>query len=78
MDQIKGNLSNLTGSLTGTLSGIGTLSGYISQGVTSHDYLTGRDLPNQHPIEAITGLAEYIDALQNGFILYCGSATEVI
>jgi hypothetical protein len=36
-------------------------------GVTSHDELTGRALPDQHPIEAITNLAVRLDNLDGGY-----------
>jgi hypothetical protein len=75
---LSGALSKQNQIISGTITKQnGTLSGVISR-VSDHTVLTGREKPNQHPIEAITGLSDYIDALNNGFILYCGSATEVI
>lgn len=49
------------GKLTGQLSPKGNLVGSIGKGilkvtVNDHSVLTNRDLPDQHPIEAITGL----------------------
>lgn len=56
MNQITGTLSNTTASITGTLSGGQNLTGTLSRVVTDHGSLTGRDAPEQHPIEAITNL----------------------
>ena len=72
MNQIRGRLTSASDSLNGTLAG------YVIQGSTDHSKLTGRDLPDQHPMEAVTGLIEYINALEQGFVLYCGDASEVI
>lgn len=36
-----------------------------SLGIESHEQLLNRDLPDQHPIEAITGLQEALDELQS-------------
>ena len=44
-------------------------------GTFEHDKLVNRDLPDQHPIEAITGLSDFIESLG---IIYCGTSTEVI
>lgn len=53
-----------------------------------HSKLTNRDLPDQHPIESITGLREALDKKvapniedlgQNEVVIMdCGSSTEVI
>ena len=46
-----------------------------------HPALRNRDLPNQHPISAITGLQEELDSKIGGLgttIIYCGTSTEVI
>jgi hypothetical protein len=37
-------------------------------GITEHDKLTNRDLPNQHPIDAITGLREALAAKQDTLV----------
>lgn len=75
---LSGNLSRQNRRISGTISKQNeTLSGTLSQ-VSDHTILSGRDKPDQHPIEAITGLSAYINALEEGFILYCGTATEVI
>jgi hypothetical protein len=76
-DSLVGVLSEQE-TLDGSLAGEETLYGSLTGNTNIHSELTGREQPNQHPIKAITGLSEYIDALQDGFILYCGSATEVI
>lgn len=76
---LSGTLSKQNQTLSGNISKQNqTLIGMISTIILDHTKLTCRDAPDQHPISAITGLQEYIDALSNGFILYCGSATEVI
>lgn len=65
--------------LKGRLSPRQTLRGRISQQhqtlygkivnkggvITDHNLLNNRDLPNQHPIEAITGLQEALDEKVN-------------
>lgn len=56
MDHITGTLSNTTTSITGTLSGGQNLTGTLSRVVTDHGSLTGRDAPEQHPIESIKNL----------------------
>ena len=57
-----------------------------------HNKLINRDLANQHPISAITGLQDILDGLApvaftgaaedliwpNPLILYCGTASEVV
>jgi len=43
-------------------------------GTKDHTKLKNRDLPDQHPMSAITGLQEMFENL----IIDCGSATEVI
>ena len=50
-------------------------------GTFDHNELINRDLPDQHPISAITGLQEALDSkadLADLSIINCGSATEVI
>lgn len=34
---------------------------FVETGIRIHEKLTGRDLPDQHPISAITGLEEALD-----------------
>ena len=41
-----------------------------------HDDLTGRDLPNQHPISAITGLQEALSTADKSFIFEQGIASD--
>lgn len=37
---------------------------FINRTLTDHDKLNGRDKVNQHPINAITGLAEFLQTIQ--------------
>ena len=53
----------------------GEIGTFNNIGTFEHDKLVNRDLPNQHPIEAITGLSDFIASLG---IIYCGTSTEVI
>lgn len=50
-------------------------------GITStanHDTLLGRDLPNQHPISAITGLQEaLVEVSDKTFVFEQGTASQV-
>lgn len=45
------------------------------QGITEHNLLSNRDLPDQHPIDAITGLREALDNVVNN--IEGGSNIEV-
>lgn len=52
-----------------------------SMGTMFHEKLKHRDYPDQHPIEAITGLREELDGkadLSDFSIIYCGTSTEVV
>ena len=53
---LSGTLSSTTGSISGSLSAEAGVSGALSAAITSHGVLTGRDSPDQHPIDAITNL----------------------
>lgn len=63
---LTGRLSRQGGQLTGRLQPF--------TGIGDHDILRNRDLPGQHPIEAITGLEEALDAkadashIHDGFV----------
>ena len=48
-----------------------------SGGTKDHSKLTNRDLPNQHPIEAITGLREELDNISSGTGIYKGDTEPV-
>lgn len=48
--------------------GNSNLSGSSVPGTTEHNALKNRDLPNQHPISAITGLQEKLDNLNQGSV----------
>jgi len=50
------SLNPLTGTITISVSGSGTSE-------TDHRVLTGRDVANQHPISAITGLEEALSTI---------------
>lgn len=45
--------------------GVGISSGPIISGTKYHDKLENRQLPDQHPIEAITGLTEVLSEKVN-------------
>lgn len=77
MASITGKL-NAVGNMSGGIAIDYNLGGELSRIVMDHADLTGRGEADQHPISAITGLSELTDGLTNGFILNCGSATEVI
>lgn len=50
-------------------------------GTFKHDELIHRDYPDQHPIEAITGLSNALSGKLDPSdlsIIYCGTATEVV
>lgn len=54
---------------------------FIDRVENYHDRLQNRDLPDQHPMSAITGLTDALDSkvdLTDLSIIYCGTATEVI
>ena len=54
---------------------------FVNKIENDHNKLSNRDLPDQHPIPAITGLTEALAAkadLTDLSIIYCGTATEVI
>ena len=58
--------------LHGELSSRGCVEGTLGKGVTrvvtvvnEHDKLINRDLPNQHPIDAIEGLANELMSIKN-------------
>jgi hypothetical protein len=53
----------------------------VGGGTKYHDRLENRDLPDQHPIAAITGLEEALDAKVDASslsVIDCGTATEVV
>lgn len=56
----------------------------VTQGITgtfSHDRLRNRDLPDQHPIGAITGLQDALDSMlcvTEEIVLYCGDASTLV
>ena len=79
--------------LTGVIESDGCIEGYLDcdaelageiiniSYANDHSALRNRDLPDQHPISAITGLQEELDAKIGGLgttIIYCGTSTEVI
>lgn len=59
--QIEGSVSVKSGSVSGQVNVKTTIA------ITNHKDLSGRDLSDQHPISAITGLEEALDKL-NTFI----------
>jgi len=71
---IEGTLSHVShAELTGELA--------MSSSGDRHDKLRYRDIPDQHPISAITGLQEALDSkvdLIDISIINCGTSTEVI
>ena len=67
-------------SLTNTVDGDAGMV-FVNRIENDHNKLINRDLPDQHPIPAITGLTEALAAkadLTDLSIIYCGTATEVI
>lgn len=50
------------------------------QGITEHNLLSNRDLPDQHPIDAITGLRDELDNIITGadkhFVFEQGIASD--
>lgn len=48
--------------------------------IRNHDILINRDVANQHPISAITGLEEALASIPdlNDIIWDCGTASEVV
>ena len=53
----------------------------VGGGTMLHDRLQNRDLPDQHPIAAITGLQDALDSKVNVIdisVIYCGTSTEVV
>lgn len=65
-------LTSCTRGQTGMFNNIGTYE---------HDRLIHRDYPDQHPIDAITGLREILNnivTIDDLSIIYCGTSTEVI
>lgn len=67
-------------SLKNTIDGDGDLV-FVNRINGDHNLLTNRDLDDQHPISAITGLADELAArpiLADLSIIYCGTSTEVI
>lgn len=64
---LNGTLSE-TANIIGTLDGINNISGQVAVpkeiGYKEHERLTGRDKPNQHPIQAITDLPTSLENLQ--------------
>jgi len=71
------------GEVCGSIESDGEIHGVLDSiiYVTDHPALRNRDLPDQHPISAITGLQEELDSKISGLgttIIYCGTSTEVI
>lgn len=71
MEEIKlyGSINN-NSTLTGEISANGSINGSLGKGVTKviindHDLLKNRDLPNQHPIDAIEGLHNELMSIKN-------------
>lgn len=71
--------------LVGTIDSPAALVGELSISkviyANDHNRLRNRDMDDQHPISAITGLQDALDSKvdENGFyIIYCGTSTEVI
>ncbi len=64
---LNGTLSGVS-NVEGTLEGINDISGEITVpreiGYREHERLTGRDKPEQHPIDAITDLPVSLENLQ--------------
>ena len=72
-----------SGEVVGYLDSPAELVGELSSVIYANDHsvLRNRDLPDQHPISAITGLQEELDSKIGGTgitIIYCGTSTEVI
>ena len=71
MEEIKlyGSINN-NSTLNGEISTNGSINGSLGKGVTKvtvndHDLLRNRDLPNQHPIDAIEGLNNELMSIKN-------------
>lgn len=71
MEEVKlyGSIINES-TLNGEIESKGSIDGNIGRGVTKvtvndHDLLKNRDLPNQHPIDAIEGLREELMSIKN-------------
>ena len=64
------HLANITALLA---SGAGSGGG---SGVTAHNLLSNRNLPDQHPISAITGLQAALDAVNNAITAHKSSPTD--
>ena len=59
----------------------GCVGTFFNLGVTEHDKLANRELPDQHPIDAITGLRDILDhvlTIDAISVINCGTSTEVI
>lgn len=72
--------SNVSGSLNSTASVDGEINIPTMVAIGDHERLTGRDKPNQHPIEAISGLKDILDHSlldTDVLIINCGTSTEV-
>jgi len=72
-----------SGEVVGYLDSPAALIGELSTVIYANDHngLRNRDMANQHPISAITGLQSALDSKigEDGFyIIYCGTSTEVI
>ena len=74
------------GEIKGVLESEGTIYGELGVSkvlyANDHTRLRNREVPDQHPISAITGLQEALDSkldVNAEFVLiYCGTSTEVI
>lgn len=81
--ELNGTLSNLD-NLSGELSQINTVGGQVNLPTIiypEHSNIPGRDVPNQHPVSAITGLEELLETFirsTDNLILDGGTSTEVI
>ena len=73
MEEIKlhGSINN-SSTLNGKISTNASIEGNVGKGVTrvvtvvnEHDKLVNRDLPNQHPIDAIQGLNDELMSIKN-------------
>lgn len=79
-DTIDGTVE-LSSMISGQSQPISIGAGGGSGGTSHHDELDHRDYPNQHPLSAIAGLTDALNAKVNTAdigIIYCGTSTEVI